>query len=357
MESKNGPEIERQPQTTEGATDKESLSTKETLPQPYKEALSELKENVPQEFRDQARMAAYYFWSLDTGRKLVEGGTSTDEKVRRMADQIARSGFAQTAYIKAEYPALTGESVDPKKALPWWVNERVTRKREEPLSGEEVDNLVRFHTGYGEENGQQFGAHYLYEDGTRQIDGVSNFKFYLERKALKDPEKIKSALNALKEEGIHPNQSKLYDERRLVFYWRTPLEKNLQNEIEEVFEDVGICPRGPAQDPVGAEVENEGSTQYMILASNDESLGEGMANPFVWREDEYDQKEFFKQYLRLTFFKAKNPAEPYKQSFIPIFGRVASEDALEEVKKLIEDSQHLPVFTIPGYHIDSPFEV
>jgi hypothetical protein len=329
METKDIAVLEWIPLDIPESKKKETISIKEKLPVHYKEVLADLREDIPKKFKNEAERAAYHFWTLDTGRKLVdEAGISQDEAAREMANQISSSGFVMYTYMAKQYLELSGD-IDPEKALPWWINERVKNRKGEELSEEEKDRLLGFYTKYAEGSGLQFGYHYVYLEANKKAESepTANFKFYLERDALRNLPRIEKALKKLKGKNIHPDQSKLYEKNRLVLYWLELPEKELVDDIVSVFDEQGIEVRGPGPDP---------------------------ANPFVWKKTKYEPAEFFKQYLRLTFYMAKNPSEPYRQSFLPIYGGEADKESIDKAAKMAQEEQSLPIHIIPGYYPNSP---
>lgn len=330
------------------------------LPVEYQGVLRNLKPDIPNEFKNRARLAAYYFYALENGRKIVDQeGKPLDKEVERLAEQLTTSNYILTTYVAAK--TYKKGALDPKEALPKWIPNRVEQADETllvELSAEEKKKLEDFHASYAQKNGIFDGTYAYYNkknSPNREISEslVNNFKYYIEGVSAKNIGKIEEVLNELDLQKIHPHSSKVFESVRLVLYWHSQPEGLLTEKITSVFEKEGIKMRGPAQDPVQVVVK-EGRYEMQIRTSNDGSLGEGGHNPFVWQEDLYDQSKFFEQYLRLTFHGAKDPANPYLINFVPIVIENIEEnkELIKEIEEKIRTRDNLPTYTTDGRHLE-----
>ncbi len=324
----------------------ETIHINDALPREYQIILDELPQTVPPEFKEQARQSAYYFWSLNEGKQLLDAqGNSMQDRVDRFADQLSKAGFVWYAH---------NFNIPLHDALPTWAYTRMEKRLARPqFTKDELDIIAKAYEDYGKSHGTltryEGQDYYNYTEGTlpknspRATGGSDNFKIYVEEDNLKNFPSVVSALEALREQNIHPRQTKLFEGDSLVLYWGVLPNEQLCNTIEQTFRRFGLSTRGPGQDPHHITVKEDGTYQTKGRYSNDSSLGE-----IQWEEKQYDAQKFFRRYLEMTFNGAKNPTDPYKISFIPVIARgiSPSTDRIQLIRPIAEkvwESDRLPV--------------
>ena len=278
-----------------------------------------------------------------------------DELVNDLADKLALSGFILNTVVRYKFSKgwSNGKTLILEEALPGWALERVRKKNLERsnFSSEEKNQFATDYQSYVtkhaiEEVSNANGKYAIYRENTQPNNLFNNLKCYFEDDALKDSQKIFSALEIIGQYNAHPQSSKLFDKDRLVLYWPDGLTKEQENDIKRVFSEAGIKYRGFAQDPQVVEVQDAETYEVNHINSNDGSLGEGGHNPYIWKGEKYELSEFFKQYIKLVSWAAKDPIQPYRQGYVPItLNKVNSEDVdrekLEKLKKYIESKSGL----------------
>lgn len=336
----------------------ETISLNVSLPKEYSDVLEQIPESIPVEYRKKMEEAAYYFWALETGQELFdENGFSLQEKVLRMANQIADSTFALSAYT----PFFREPGYDPDSVLPDWV---VSRKNEtdaklaHALSQEELDRIDLTYQEYLQQNANNVtketnGIYARFTKGTpprseKTIGLSGQFKCYIENDSLLPISNVIEALDTLTENGYHPHSCKLFEGTRLVLYWDSNLTEELEKEIRNIFEKTQVEARGMAQDPTKIIFDEDGSFTTEVFTSNDGSLGDGGHNRYIWESEKYDKQAFFHQYLRLVTNGAKDPTEPYKIGYVLI--DKSSYDDLSEFQEqaktlasIVKEQDNLPV--------------
>ncbi len=359
----------------------ERIHMDESLPREYQNVLDELNLSVPSEFKEQARQSAYYFWSLNEDKQLSDvHGNSLQDTVNRFADQLASTGFVWHTYHEAEsdkifaktHPELMAKQGGPtvvQEALPEWIYTRMEKLLARPhLTKDELDTIAKAYEDYGKNHG--VSAVYGVQDYYDFVNGVpprrsprffgksDNFKAYIEDDIGKFPSVGTQAMEALRQQGIHPQQTKLSEGDRLVLYWGVPPNESLYSNIEQMFRKFGIGIRGPGQDPFSIILTKDGKYNVELTYSNDASLGEGSGNSIKWKEKHYDAQKFFRRYLEMTFHGRKNPENPYKISFIPIVVRdmPPSEERTKLVEMLeqkVQDTDRLPIIISDHQYLEA----
>ncbi len=309
--------------------DKKEITIGEPLPQEYEEVLNQIRDDAPDGFKKRAREAAYLFWALENNAKLFdEGGESLQELKDNLAKKLRRSGFVGGVFIRAQFKLFGEDKYDINEALPHWITNISFKKSGEPFNERDEQVIENFYQEYTQEFATPYKSsdrqtYHRYNTGTvsekKQTYPPVSFKMYIESRMLRNTTLIKKAMLQLTERGLHPDTTKLFEGNRLVLYWELPLHEDLAQGILEVFERYDIEYRGPAQDPKELKIEKNGVIVIDNRAgSNDASLGEAGRNPFTWEEKVYDPIAFFKKYLQLVFFGAKDPIDPYRINFIPL---------------------------------------
>lgn len=344
---------------------RETIGVQEPLPVEYQTALDRIRKDTPSEFKDQARKAAYYLWSLDSGRDLSdENGVSLQSEVDQFVKQIATTGFVNSTYVRATHKALwkDDEAVEPGRVLPKWLAGKdilIETPLGKAKSLDRIKTFEDFYEKYTDSFGNKYeathGEYTKYDRNTPPKNmgelKINNFKFYIESESLGDTINLEKALNRLSEMGLHPHESKLFEDFRLVLYWHTGPNDKLVAEIRKTFVANGLTARGPGQDTIEIKIDKTGSHKSIVRFSNDASLGSH--NIYAWKGISYNPQEFFSQYLRLCFQGGKNPTEPYKQSFVPIIteGQVENEESIGKLRQKISEEANLPIFVSDHPHL------
>lgn len=333
-------------------SDNKDIKVGDPLPLEYQSVLDELDQSVPEEFRDQAQRAGYYFWSLESGKSLLDQhGNPLGENVARLADQVARSRFVW-------YHQNPWQGANLREVLPVWVYTRLEKVVQmTTLSKHTLDQVAKWHKGYTEAHGKPFYAqgaqeYFHYKNGVppqkpQSFARSSNFKIYIEE-GLRNYPVLEKAFEWLRWRGIHPHATKLYDQDRFVLYWDTqPTEELVKGITQILWDRFSIYFRGPAQDPFHIVLTPGGRYEVEMRFSNDDSLG-GSYDTTHWQEKQYNPRRFFQQYLKLVYQGAKRPDEPYLISFVPIITRdmppsAARTKLIEELSKKVRESDGLPV--------------
>ncbi len=338
----------------------ETISTQEALPPEFQKILEQLSEDVPQEWREQAEQAAHFIWSLEENKQIVdENGNPLEEKRERFINQLANCGF-----IWAVYTPFRKGSVDPEQAIPSWLHARKENKGYDQLTAEDHQKIKEFYEGYvqtqAKERISKDGQRYFhFEEGVPPVEetfaGTHRSKGYIEGKDVGELQKVEQFLLDLRNEGLHPHVTKLFDKDRLVLYWDSRLTDEQKARISQLIKEQELHLRAFAQDVPAVELNDDGY-KVETRASNDRSLGEG-GNPFQWEEKTYQPDKFLRQYLRMTYWGCKDPSEPYRLSFIPIITDkledLDKETALvKEVQEKIAETDKLPTLVTQRSYFD-----
>ncbi|HEX7017791.1 MAG TPA: hypothetical protein VF209_02695 [Patescibacteria group bacterium] len=346
----------------------ERLSTTETLPVALENILQEVRPDLPIEYREKLRLAAYFFWSLDQGKELYDDqGNSLKSQIDVFIDQLINSGFIWHTFMIHKY--FKGPS--PKQALPKWINER-SKDEPESIDDSIKEKFLSFYLTYVHKVGaKKFDTtkpddtRYEYIQGIpprpkKSLALTDNFKAYVEGRNLENTGAIEKALLELQNLNLHPYFSKIFEGDRFVIYWETQPEKEVLQQIRNIFLKHGVHLRGFAQDVHVVVFHPDSSYEVDLKWSNDQSLGEGSGNKFVWEGEQYSLEEFFKQYVRLVTNGTKNPVEPYLLGFTPV---ITGKDDWHTDEKLrgsvlqlthqLSQQETLPVFITSRRFIDA----
>ncbi len=309
----------------------EAIKIGDTLPTEYQTVLGQLRPDVPPIFKEKAIESAYFFWSLETSRKLLDkDGKSLDDKVALFVDELITTRVVVGTYVRASSDFSHTNAPDPEVALPKWATDRRKQKIEDhkkkgetkTLTDSDREEIRKFYEEYAERYGTKIEekgqVYYQYKEGITEPDEslFGNFKFYIEHQEQTKFAQIRQALDDFRMKGVHPNLTKFYDNNRLVLYWNHKPDNELSDQIREIFLKNGIEVRGPGQDSSEVIINDNGTTNLNVDLSNDSSLG--TKNPFIWKEAVYNPTSFFKQYLSATYYGRRDPTEPYRVTFIPI---------------------------------------
>ncbi len=341
----------------------ETVSLNDALPLEFQEVLDTIHPEAPIEWREQATKAAYFIWSLDEGKQLTDkNGQSLQQQRELFVDQLGSTTFVGSAYVHQK-----GKSPNPQKTLPYWLHtiksiQHLTTEQEKTQVADWYQRYASIHaTIQREKDGAGGYQEYAdYHEGVPQQQGDRKYlwnlpsKSYIDGAELRNFDAIENVLVQLRQTNLHPHTSKLFEDS-LVLYWRTPLSVEQKQSIRVHFNAHNIHMRGFAQDSYYVLVTPEKNVMR-IQGTNDSVLGAGgfIDNPFaLWEEKQYKPDIFLKQYLQLTYWGYKNPAEPYSTSFVPIvIGNVP--DSEERRVRIVELQERIArVYKLPTIVMNS----
>lgn len=296
----------------------------DSLPEHYQNPLTELTKVAPEKFVKEATRLAYYFHSLDNGTELFDqNGQSLKMEVNNLADEIALLPSFDLVYIFDSLPkSARSNTLSPEKSLPKWITSRRNLIDTKP-NPEGIPEINKFYQNYAPIHGKsedlQHGKYFDYDINLcpeKSNSPVDTFKCYLEKDSKS--EDLKNLFKQLGEQKIHPHSSKLVNEGdRLVLYWHTSLNDEINNQLTAIFNKNNVPFRGFGQDSIVGKIEKDGHLEFSARYSNDQSRGEaGGAADFA--HNEYTPQRFFELYLQQMFKHHRNPLDPDRMSFVPI---------------------------------------
>lgn len=308
-----------------------------------------INSEIPITFRESAYEAMRHISFLDKNPEEA----IKDPKINRFVSQLAKTGFVGGVHMR--YRSARWRGPDPEKALPKWLHEDFLRRHAldrpadiTPAEEREVEELFEliakglpFHDG-------RHGRYYEVEKESIDRDIAQEFKYYLESKVLLGAlrsGKLKQIMDVLAEQNISPVSFKLFDANRLVLYFQQPIESSSQ--VVHIFEAANVKGRGPAQDICEIVQEDGRVALKKTDCSNDAALGDGGRNPVVYNEALYDSKIFLETYLKLCLFRGKNPAEPYKTSFV-YFMHPKGKTIEKAVADIAQSLTIYPILVVPS---------
>lgn len=282
------------------------------------EVLEAIPPQVPDVFKEQAKIAADFVTRLDRGEPLA------DPKLGLFVDQLAHTGFRYSVYVHHQYHF--GEpGPDPKVALPVWLqNEYLQAKgifrgqgslkeTDQPIVQSLFDKWVSnmdYRVGPN-------GTYFVLDASKSQVPKARNFKCYVEGidllEALQQG-KLPALFKNLEQLGVNPNEMKLFEAGRLVLYYFKDI--NIAEGIRTTFDRNKVHFRGPAQDVDEVNIDKQGNLKVEVANSNDGALGEGGHSVIDYKVQKYAPTAFLDNYLQLCLWAGKNPSEPYKTSFV-----------------------------------------
>lgn len=325
---------------------KEQVTLGEHLPAEYETILKELETSSQSKtFVEQAKKAIYYFYSLDEEKELVdETGRTID--LESFAELLASLHFVILLYTRSRRQAGNMDQVqqptdaatlasnvvrrrvisrgNPDESFPEWIKTRVHQG--EVIRDQDFTQLRDFYQQWVAQHakGERKGQHGLYaqfdESMTPAVSSKEDafFKGYIEVETPKA--ELENAFKMLAKKKVHPHESKMFDGCRIVLYWTTEPSENLLKDIKQVFKEAGVTFRGPGQDSIYFVRKPKGNIETVTRASNDQALGQG-GNAIDFKQDEFNQTEFLRRYLRQCYKYWRNPVNPYELSFVPVFDK------------------------------------
>jgi len=294
------------------------------LPEHYQNPLNEIKNIAPEKFISEATTLAHYFHSLDTGTELFDqNGQSLQTKVDNLADKIAKLPSFDLVYVFDSLPkSARSNTFSPEKSLPRWITSRREQSTPETSSSGNPE-ITKFYQEYAPKHGRskdlEHGNYFFYDKELcpeKSDSPIDTFKCYLEKDV--NAENLNTLFKELGEQKIHPHSSKLFVEGdRLVLYWHTSLNDEMNNQLVDLFNKNKVPFRGFGQDSIIGKIEKDGRLEFSARYSNDQSRGEaGGSADFA--HNEYSPQRFFELYLQQMFKHHRNPLDPDRMSFVPI---------------------------------------
>ncbi|MEK7620224.1 MAG: hypothetical protein AAB413_03225 [Patescibacteria group bacterium] len=301
----------------------------------------------PEQFNESAREVAHFLSLLDAD----PDEAIKDPKIERFVSQLANTGFIGGVYIR-HTPFFRGPA--PKIALPRWLHQDFLQRHsleslEELTSAErkEIGQLYKDFVRDYHFHDSEFGRYYEVEKQSEVPSVPQDYKYYIESKDLLNAlrsGKLEEMLNTLATLKALPASFKLFEGSRFVLYFRGAVSSD---SVTNVLNDLGVKGRGPAHD-VYEIIQQDGRVELRSAQlSNDSALGDGGRNPVEYTEPSYDPKHFLETYLRLCLYAGKNPAEPYKTSFVYF---ISPEDVILE-RGVVDEARALtdyPVVIVPS---------
>lgn len=281
------------------------------------EVLQAIPTEVPVIFQQQAREAADFITRLDNSESL------SDPKLRTFVGQLASAGFRSLVYIHSQ-PQLSRQGPSPSDALPTWLQTEFLKtqgffKKEASTKNPETEIQALFNkwvvSHKMDYEDQPNGTYFTVSTEKVTTPFPRTFKCYVEGTELLEAlynNKFTQLFEDLKALGINPNEMKLLDGSRLVLYYFKDV--GISDRIRETFDENGVHFRGPAQDVSEINIDEDGNLEIKPTTSNDAALGGH--SPIKYKVKKYTPSEFLDNYLQICLWAGKNPAEPYKTSFV-----------------------------------------
>lgn len=275
--------------------------------------LNSLNPEIPQAWKDQARLVASYFHDLESGSAFL----SLEE--RKLLGQLGNSDLVWSTRLRGN-----------ARGLPKWLDERwleANRLLYESagLQDNEIWQVQDAHRAYVqsrslEENRARYGVYHYFPNVPEMDSAARAWKTYINYLGLYSLVKkgmFGEVLDSLVRSGVSPHSMKLAEDD-LVLYFSNPI--NSFALVREIVGKYEVTLRGPAQDVITLQVAKNGSLKEEVSYSNDTALGPSR-NPFDLELDKYSAAGFLKKYLRVCLWAGKNPARPYETSFVYILDK------------------------------------
>ena len=220
------------------------------LPTQYSEPLSKIKSSTPEVFAEQAERAASIFYVLDENLRLVDSsGHPLDSEVTELARNVSQLPSVNQVNIFNKLGAEKEKDIsqhagehekfrsfferkNPEDLLPHWVVSRT----QDMETRQELPNTVNFYNawvkGRSTSSSERNGLYHHYYPEVSPDNGellVDNFKCYLEHDISED--RLQKAFSQLEQLRLHPHSSKLSEENRVVLYWNTSINDDLQTKL------------------------------------------------------------------------------------------------------------------------------
>jgi len=351
---------------------KKELKIGDELPTEYREVVDGVRSRSRStSFTEQAIETVYYFYALDTGTSLLDAeGQPVDlshyadliaslplinllflKQQRQSSPQIEEDSFSVTQKQGVQNVIRRRVSIDfgnPQTSFPSWV---LTHRGEQIDADADSDSqqLRQFYESWVLDNAvkQEPGRYGLYayypaeSSPPESLSGDNFFKGYVEVET--DQSSLKRAFLALRQENLHPHESKLFDGSRVVLYWHSDLTDDISRKIQTIFAENGVHFRGPGQDSYYFVLQEDGSVQNELRVSNDGALGEG-GHSLEFRQDSFDPIIFLKRYLEQCYRYWRNPLNPYQISYVPAFDKRKNGDISPLTNQQNTVSHELVVF-------------
>ncbi len=297
------------------------IARKEAKKKELMPLIDKLNPELPENFRNEAEQTAEYIAALDSGQPLI------DPNLRKFVEQLASTGFIQDVFYREKYGRI-----DAKKSLPSWlqpdflategikVNTKLVTSQEIQAVKDTVTNYAVNHK-FAASKGHN-GDYVDFPELQKPVTSMSKqFKVYIEPDDIEATQKgFGSTLDKLIAEQISPRSMKNYvDTGKIILYFNN-LPVDSFSKIDTYFKQVGITPRGPAQDVIRLSLDKAGELKKEQWESNDSSLGVPLRvdpkDRVQWLYPNYDSGTFLAKYLQLCYDAGKNPSNPYLTSFL-----------------------------------------
>lgn len=311
------------------------------LPKHLQEVIDRIPPQVPEIFKNQAKITAKYIQELDQGN--LDDNHARD----RFVQQLSSTGFIRGVYIRHSFGGLFQDAPLPKNALPAWLfDENIRRGKYDP---EKVKPIQEMYDKWANQSKfghhkNEFGEFSEFPNQDNSIPMTHWFKVYVEGGYLKEglgSGDLPVVLDKLTTANLNPNQMKLFEGSRLVLYFGRDIKQI--DQIRKQFNDYGLDFRGPAQDVYEVRVEEDGSLKLDNFTSNDGGLGEGGHSVVDYKLKRYNSAEFLDNYLQLCLYAGKDPSEPYKTSFVWFVDREGKMEGDEKKKLQAEKIAAYPI--------------
>lgn len=340
-------------QNPENTSDRVRLG--DQLPKHYMDILDQLPANIPNRFINEATRVGYFMTALDQGVPLYDqNGNDLSEEVEQFARTLAEAPFIDQLFysikpIQNPSNRNTGQEIkrrsvslgNPGTSLPnWLLNSRAMLEETSP---DNATNLRSFYNSWVEgtaissrkEKNGTYSDYPEHMSPQKITSPIHQFKAYVEVDA--NQEALEEVFSRMTKEKIHPHETKITPENRLVMYWSTAPKESLCNSIREVFYELGVAFRGFDQDSE-AFVTKGREVVRKTVKSNDQAMGED-GQAVDMHQDEFNNGEFFKRYLSQCYRWWRNPMNPRLMSFVPFF----KTDGQQELPERISDMMDLVV--------------
>jgi hypothetical protein len=278
------------------------------------EFLAQINPNLPGPFLEGSREAVANIEWLDAD----PDAAVLRYDVRTFVRQLSSSGFVNEVYARYAH-----HGPDPQQALPDWLQpDFLHQARLSPFTPITPDERVEINQLFGTASANWRyvdslqGRYYSFDPVPTAVNETQHFRYYLESRHLLAAlrmGRIGDILDDLQKQNLSPAFLKLFENDRLVFYFKRPIGDS--DVIKDVLLANNILGRGPAQD-IFSIIHDNGRLQLKSWGPNDTALGDGGYNPNTYTAARYNPRLFSEAYLRLCLYAGKNPAAPYKTSFV-----------------------------------------
>lgn len=266
----------------------------------YMRELTALPGDIPRVFIEQAQEAANLLEMLDQGIHTPE--------TEKLLIALSNASFVGT--YKARY------AEEYETSFPGWLkrgHEQAKSTRPNMVTKTAAREYSSYWSSHGGTKDKKVDGEMDYGDYIHYKEGVpppaktllATFKAYMPGNI--EPGDIARILEGLSVHSAHPHMTKLPpDASRIVLYWITAERENVRAQLAAL----GI----PWIRQDSFRIDESGKLK--VTVSGDKALSaESQATDF--RQKSYDKAKFFKHYLQLCYYWARNPADPNWVSFVP----------------------------------------